>query len=34
LSLTAVGHIVADGIVVGVDGRVIEAPDELLWSYR
>lgn len=29
-----IGHVVADGIVVGVGGKIREADDEALWEFR
>jgi hypothetical protein len=34
LSLGAVGRVYAEGLVVSADGRITDAPDELLWAYR
>ena len=33
-SIGRIGHQVAEGIVVRRDGRVEEAPNDLLWDYR
>ena len=34
VSLSGVGHMFAEGLLVESDGQVADAPDELMWDFR
>ena len=34
ISFERIGHILAEGLIIHQDGRIEEAPDDVLWAYR